>query len=175
MISLIIGVAYMTMHTGRDVSKIVTRGLCPELYLPHAGIYAEQLRSKYKWRFCGAGEREGLCLFWYLPEKVEFLILSYLVDKEGQRQEQPDNDWSPIIGPSPWHPKSENPGFLRASKWTFLATLKSLNLNIWKVALTWQQRCRAVKPPLFFMYTLARDWKKGIFQASGRIHFQYQC
>ena len=50
-ISLIIGVAWMTMHTGSDVSKIVTRGLCPELYLPHAGIYAEQLRSKYKRRF----------------------------------------------------------------------------------------------------------------------------
>ena len=47
-ISLIIGVAWMTMHTGSDVSKIVTRGLCPGLYLPHEGIYAEQLRSKYK-------------------------------------------------------------------------------------------------------------------------------
>ena len=51
----------MTMHTGSDVSKIVTRGLCPELYLPHAGIYAELLRSKYK-GFCGAGEGGSLSL-----------------------------------------------------------------------------------------------------------------
>ena len=52
----------MTMHTGSDVSKIETRGLCPELYLPHADIYAEQLRSKYKRRFCGAGEGGSLSL-----------------------------------------------------------------------------------------------------------------